>query len=59
MNYTVSIIVLKGYNLDIQANSEDEALDEVRDMSTQEIQEVGDLQFIESDYAEIVSSNED
>ena len=51
--FKVNCMILKSYSLDIEAETEEEALQKVRDMNTLEIAEEGKLKDVAVDYVEI------
>lgn len=54
MPYTVRIQVIKVYDVRIEADSEQEALDKAERMQTLDIAEKGSLQDAMTDYAEVI-----
>lgn len=52
--YNVSIQVIKTYVVEVEAASEVDAIDKVQTMQSEDIARVGDLQDVETDYADIV-----
>ena len=50
--FTINCIVLKGYRLHIDAESQEEAIEKVRAMTSKQIDEEGSLQYIDVDYVE-------
>lgn len=52
--YNVSIQVIEVWRLNIEAESENDALDIARNMSTEQIRSEGSLGLCETDYEEII-----
>ena len=50
--YLIRATILKGYLLEVEAFSEEEAINQVESLSSQEIQDQGSLKYIEVDYIE-------
>jgi hypothetical protein len=53
MEYTVNAMILKGYTLSIEARTEEDALEKVRQMTSEEVASQGSLQYADVDYVEI------
>ena len=52
--YNVSIQVIKTYVVEVEAASEEDAIDKVQTMQSEDIARIGSLQDVETNYAEIV-----
>ena len=53
MEIKVNCMILRSYTLTVEANTEDEALERVRDMNSLAIAELGNLKDVSVDYIEL------
>jgi hypothetical protein len=53
MKYAIGIQVIKVYEIEVEANSEEEALAIAESKQSTEIESIGDLESAETDFAEI------